>query len=115
MTFSLAYKESFDMPKMNVYKGYRDRTGRLVVTVNNRGLLGRQDIINHSPDGFECGYCGSGPAQLALAILVNEVGKDLALKHYQDFKRHYVANWDPDGTWQITSAEIMAWLEQESL
>src|SRR5204863_5783137 len=29
-----------------------------------------QRVINHSPDGFAWGYGGSGPAQLALAILL---------------------------------------------
>ena len=29
----------------------------------------RFDLRNHSPDGFEWGYYGSGPAQLALALL----------------------------------------------
>jgi hypothetical protein len=104
------------MSKQNVYKGYIGRGDKCVVVVNGtRGLAGRQNIVNHSPNGFSWGYGGSGPAQLALAILVNEVGKDLALKHYQDFKREFVADWDPDGTWQITSAEIAAWLEQEAL
>ena len=29
-----------------------------------------QKVRNHSPDGFNWGYCGSGPAQLALAIVL---------------------------------------------
>ena len=29
-------------------------------------------LRNHSPDGFSWGYNGSGPSQLALAILLNE-------------------------------------------
>lgn len=40
-----------------------------------------QKAINHSPDGFNWGYAGSGPAQLALAILLEQ-----ALSHYQQFK-----------------------------
>src|SRR5262245_12952424 len=31
----------------------------------------RQEIRNHSPTGFSWGYDGSGPAQLALAILAD--------------------------------------------
>src|SRR5262245_55620958 len=30
-----------------------------------------QAVFNHSPDGFAWGYGGSGPAQLALAILLD--------------------------------------------
>lgn len=34
------------------------------------------EIRNHSPTGFEWGYGGSGPAQLALAILADHFGAD---------------------------------------
>lgn len=34
-----------------------------------------QAIVNHSPDGFNWGYGGSGPSQLALAICLELTGK----------------------------------------
>ncbi len=37
-------------------------------------LPARCEIWNHSPSGFEWGYGGSGPAQLALAILADFLG-----------------------------------------
>jgi len=42
-----------------------------------------QKVRNHSPDGFNWGYGGSGPAQLALAIALELTGKS---ESYQDFK-----------------------------
>ena len=33
-----------------------------------------QKIVNHSPDGFNWGYNGSGPAQLALAVCMRLFG-----------------------------------------
>jgi hypothetical protein len=63
------------------------------------------NIRNHSPSGFEWGYGGSGPAQLALALLVDALGDvDLAQKHYQDFKFEVVAGWGR--SWTITAEEI---------
>jgi hypothetical protein len=51
-----------------------------------------QNLFNHSPDGFSWGYAGSGPAQLALAILLELTGdKEFALEHHQDFKFAWVA------------------------
>ena len=50
-----------------------------------------QGIRNHSPDGFAWGYCGSGPAQLALAILLEVFPEDMAVEKYQDFKRDVLA------------------------
>lgn len=50
-----------------------------------------QKILNHSPDGFNWGYGGSGPAQLALAILLELEGEDKAIIDYQDFKWNFIA------------------------
>lgn len=47
-----------------------------------------QKIINHSPDGFNWGYGGSGPAQLALAIILKLTGKS---NGYQNFKWNIIA------------------------
>jgi hypothetical protein len=49
-----------------------------------------QKVWNHSPDGFNWGYGGSGPAQLALAIclevfLVNSLILILLFKLSQQF------------------------------
>jgi len=51
----------------------------------------RLDLANKSPTGFSWGYSGSGPAQLALALLADAIGEKEALEVYQDFKRDYVA------------------------
>ncbi len=48
-------------------------------------------LVKHSPNGFAWGYGGNGPAQLALAILIELVGKRLALNWYHDFKNSFIA------------------------
>lgn len=50
-------------------------------------------VCSHSPDGFNWGYGGSGPAQLALAILL-EVTHDqsFSIAHYQHFKLVVIAS-----------------------
>ena len=61
-------------------------------------------------DGAEWGYGGSGPAQLALALLADATGDDeLAQSHYQRFKREVVAGFERD-RFLITQAEIRCWL-----
>lgn len=52
-----------------------------------------QQVINHSPDGFNWGYPGSGPAQLALAILLEFMPVTYAVGLYQQFKFNVVATW----------------------
>jgi len=64
------------------------------VWLNNKPLSPTlsQSVRNHSPDGFNWGYAGSGPAQLALAILLEFVSEAEALKHYQSFKWRVIAH-----------------------
>ena len=59
-----------------------------------------QKIHNHSPDGFNWGYGGSGPAQLALAILLKYLPVDDAMDYYQAFKFSVVATW-PQSDFEI--------------
>jgi len=50
-----------------------------------------QRVWNHSPDGFNWGYEGSGPAQLALAVLLEFVPQDRAVNLHLAFKREVIA------------------------
>jgi hypothetical protein len=71
----------------------------------SRALNPRFDLRNHSPDGFQWGYAGSGPAQLALALVADATGDDvLAQRTYQIFKSCIVAQWH--GSWTITEEQI---------
>lgn len=63
------------------------------------------DIYSHSPTGFSWGYEGSGPAQLALAIMVKEYGADVWSHpvHYQDLKRDLIAKFHPENDLEFSS------------
>src|ERR1041385_4176993 len=89
-------------------KTYCGRRGRYTVdvTVNGRPLNPRFDLWEHSPSGFEWGYGGSGPAQLALALLADHLeNDDRAVALYQEFKWLVVANLARP-TWKLTSDDI---------
>ena len=60
---------------MIAYEGVRTSSGARVYRVdgNMRAPL-RHRIVYHSPTGFEWGYAGSGPADLALNILADVAG-----------------------------------------
>lgn len=55
-----------------------------------------QKVWNHSPDGFNWGYGGSGPAQLALAILLEYYDDRLAVLNHQAFKWRQIASLPQD-------------------
>lgn len=90
---------------MKRYEG--QRLGHAVhVTVNGRPLDPRLDLHNHSPTGFEWGYGGSGPVQLALAILADLLQDDEQVSSlYQRFKEVVIAGL-PKAGWTLTETEI---------
>jgi hypothetical protein len=77
----------------------------------------RFDLRNHSPTGFAWGYGGSGPGQLALAILADyfgtcEIGDILACHLYQDLKWQLIAHLACESDFTITDKEIHAQLSK---
>lgn len=97
---------------MNTYQGRREY-GVAAVYKNGWPLDPSKSLQfrNHSPTGFNWGYGGSGPAQLALALLLEETTEDEALDLYQLFKFEVVANFAFEG-WHLTSSKIRQWLDE---
>ena len=73
----------------------------------------RLEIRNHSPTGFEWGYGGSGPAQLALAMLADCRNDEMAIAYYQKFKWDVIARVKSD-VWSIEEEEIHGWFEKKA-
>jgi hypothetical protein len=117
------------------YDGARDGS----VTVRARAATGelgppspldpRCDLRNHSPTGFAWGYNGSGPSQLALALLCDHVRHqpadvellrrlygehspadptvdELVLGAQHELKRRLVARLPQGEPWTLTSNQI---------
>ena len=67
-------------------------------------------IWDHSPDGFNWGYGGSAPKQLALALLLEVTGcSDCATEYGAQFKEQIVAKLEDD--WALERDAIWEWLE----
>jgi len=83
------------------YVGYRQSGQAIVEKGSGQERLTPErslELVNHSPSGFEWGYGGSGPAQLALALLLDYTDDEaVALDHYQEFKTEVVTNWTAQG------------------
>ena len=73
------------------------------------------DYWNHSPDGFNWGYGGSGPAQLALAVVLALTGHAAG---YQDFKWSVISRLPIGGDFSIrfvADGPVSSWrLENET-
>lgn len=73
-----------------------------------------QRLWNHSPDGFQWGYGGSGPAQLALALLLDATtDPDIARTLHQAFKWEFISGWGKE--WSVTRADILIWVRSKRL
>lgn len=93
------------------YVGVRVEAGTTVAREDDAGrvfpLRLRHDLRVHA-DRFEWGYAGSGPAQLALAILSDAVGAEKAAAAYQKFKFQVIAALPPAG-WELSREDVLAW------
>ena len=87
----------------------------------DRALNPCLDVRNHSPTGFAWGYEGSGPAQLALAILIDHYKADgfsekgaiaRACEIYQRFKADVIAKQNQETPFNLHRSEIAAYLNQ---
>lgn len=68
----------------------------------------------HSPDGFQWGYAGSGPAELARAILVRVVDGDERARHplcYQRLKAEIISHIKKD-EFELDFKMVQEWYEQ---
>jgi hypothetical protein len=96
----------------NYYTGHHKAQGVLVTVTRSgrtKSLDPRYVLRKNSPIGFAWGYNGSGPAQLALAILTDYFGakpggKALAEALYQPFKFTVIAAL-PD-CWKMNFEEV---------
>lgn len=68
----------------------------------------RNDVVNHSPTGFSWGFLGSGPAQLALAILLDMgLQEHVALRYYQNLKMKLIAKLPQEESFKLTEAAVL--------
>ena len=91
------------------YVGRRDPNGKCRVQIDGAERLKlRLDLATHSPTGFEWGYGGSGPAQLALAILADALGDDkAALALHQAFKFRVIGALPRDQAWRLEMSDVL--------
>jgi Family of unknown function (DUF6166) len=95
---------------VKIYKGRREGWA-IHVTVDGYPLNPRLDLWDYSPNGFEWGYDGGGPSQLALALLADCLCDDMeALRLHHNFKRAALVSLYHDH-WMFREEDILATLQ----
>ncbi len=96
------------------YRGEIDSEGRTRVLRPDGSTLPlapSRAWLNHRSTGFEWGHVGSGPAQLALALILDVTGDpDTAREAHQALMWTKVARWPQGEPWAVTDGELRAWL-----
>jgi hypothetical protein len=89
----------------------RINPGEVFVTLNGVEITPAASLkhVRHSPTGFEYGYMGSGPSQLAFAILLKARGEEFARENYQAFKCDFVSQWQDNEI--MIRIDLDHWLE----
>jgi hypothetical protein len=117
---------------VKVYEGTRDGLGytHVFVTDNTGERRPLTHYAKHSPDGFEWGFTGPGPAELARCLLLDHFG--LATRgpwaeeifdpqtgelarlpaDYQAFKWDVISRFVQGKPWRLTSSQIDAWISR---
>ena len=123
---ALCYKTD----RMKTYHGGRDRAGRVHVWIADSDApeqAARE--LTHIPveaDGFEYGYRGNGPRDLALALLADYLGEfpsaarirqpEGEIFHCVMFRSLFVADvlarLDYEYPWSMTEGFLAAWYKQ---
>lgn len=105
---------------MKIIRGYQQGQlgGAALVTIDDAPLglptIDERRERRHSPDGFQWGYAGSGPTELARAILVAICRADKSLARsarcYQRFKFDVIARL-PKESFELTDIAVRAWMD----
>ena len=99
---------------MKSYRGLMSNRGagpQVILVFEEGRSYPLKHIERHSPDGFNWGFGGSGPADSALSILTDCLGKEQANHLYQPFKWEFVAGWKEK--WSISEEEIRDWVKMQ--
>ena len=91
---------------MSTFRGVRDGSG-CSVTVNGKPLDPRRDLQDNAAEGFDWASQGAGTTQLALAILANHAGDDVALRVHRKFAKAVIAGL-PFAGWTLKGDDVDA-------
>lgn len=93
----------------NGYVGSRMNDNVIVLKIVDGIRTGLKHHVYHSPTGFNWGYGGSGPAELARCILADAIGEHILKEPsiYQSFKDSFVSSWED--VWEISLDDVKRW------
>jgi hypothetical protein len=105
---------------MKVYRGRRTPDDvSTIVEVDEDGavrpLTPRPDLEGaKTATGFDWGYGGSSPKQLAIALLADVLSDEIARDWHDRFRSTMIATLPHGVPWELTEREIVGWFQETS-
>ena len=103
-----------EVKKYSVYTGHFTQVNWYRVFKDGEPFYSWESFkyVKHSPDGFAWGYNGSGPSQLAFALLFDVTGNpEIAWNNYIEFRSEVISQL-PLPIWALTSIDVLEWIEK---
>ena len=97
----------------HVFKGHKTLLGNRYVTYGEVELPLRYDLYSKSKNGFDWGYNGSGPIQLAFSMLYQLSDEEFAKKNASKFAEDVIKTLT-SRDWILNASEIIQWIERHS-
>jgi DNA-binding transcriptional regulator YiaG len=99
-------------PYNHVFKGHKSLLGKRYVTYKEVELSTHLSLFNHSRDGFDWGYMGSGPLQLSFCILYEVAGEEIAKRYKTEYAKEVISKITSKD-WNIEAKDVKSWVGQQ--
>lgn len=93
-----------------VFKGHKTLLGSKYVTYGEVELPVRYELFSQSENGFDWGYSGSAPKQLAFSILYQVSDEKFAKENATKFTSDVVKTLN-SRDWLLNASDVLKWIE----
>jgi len=97
----------------HVFKGHKTLLGTRYVTYGELELPTRYGMFPKSNDGFDWGYTGSAPTQLAFSMLCQLSNEKFAKEHATQYANEVIKNLI-NRDWIINASDVLKWIVNNS-
>lgn len=111
----LKYKrESMTIARNNhVFKGHKTLLGSRYVTYGEVELPTLYELFAQSKDGFDWGYNGSAPTQLAFSMLYQLTNLEFAKENASKFANDVIRSLN-SRDWLLSAADVLEWIDKHA-
>ncbi len=97
----------------HVFKGHKTLLGSRYVTYGEVELPTMYELFPQSKDGFDWGYNGAGPTQLAFSMLYQLTNLEFAKENATKFTNDVIRTLS-SRDWLLNASDVLEWIENNT-